>query len=71
LLPLTGDDSDREAEEEEVGMAIVISGKPYGLGAIIALVVLLLCVVLAVIGKALSPFLVLVLIALLALAILL
>jgi hypothetical protein len=55
----------------ELKMPIVISGKSYGLGAIIALVVLLLCVVLAVIGHALTPFLVLVLIALLALAILL
>lgn len=52
-------------------MSIEIRGKTFGIGAIIALVVLLLCVVLAAIGQSVTPFLVLVLIALLALAMLL
>jgi hypothetical protein len=47
---------------------INLAGSPWSLGSLIAVIVLLLCVVLAVIGHALTPLLVLVLIALLAIA---
>lgn len=47
---------------------IVASVRGYGIGWIIALLVLIICVVLLVIGQALTPFVVLVLIALLALS---
>lgn len=48
-----------------------IAGRTYGIGAIIALLILIICVVLGVIGQALSPLMVLALIGGLALALLL
>jgi hypothetical protein len=50
---------------------VVATVKGFGFGWIIALVVLLVCVILAIIGHTLSPSIVLLLIAALALAILL
>lgn len=48
-------------------MPVTISGRPYGLGALIALLVLVLCVALAVVGRV-TPLELLGLVAALALA---
>lgn len=48
-----------------------IAGRTYGLGQILALIVLLICIILGVIGQTLSPLMVLALIGGLALALLL
>lgn len=57
--------------EGETQMPVAFNGRSYGLGSLLALIVLLLCIVFAVLGHALTRLLVLGLIAALALAILL